>query len=123
MTKSHDERDKWVLRLSQSLGLNPFDQDWGIQNSDPQRLDEFLSFFESHETKHPWDFEELADLIFESANDKLLTSGMSSAEKFLLCRFVEKNFKLFPLRASYWSGLFGNAEFPVAELIHPYVAC
>ena len=107
----------WLPRLSEALGLNAdFDQDWGICNADASRVVEFIAFFESHVVVHPWEPEALAELIFESCNDLLLSDAPQPEIESNLRDFVSSSRQKFPMTMEYWSEL--EAEgFPVSRLV------
>ena len=107
----------WIEKLSTSLGLEQFEQDWGICNSDPTRVAEFMSFFRSNVPDHPWEPEALAELIFQSMNDALELSEVASSLRDDFCSFISSNWQAFPHTIKYWHSLSGNEEFPVTQLI------
>ena len=113
--------DSWLIRLSKALNLNEsFDQDWGICNADANRAFEFIEFFESHTVIDSWEYEELAELIFESVNDLIIDGRFTLADKSKLMQFIGAHKSKFPDVIDYWSRL-DTDGFPVSKNIIEYL--
>lgn len=106
----------WTKALSDALSLEEHPQDWGICNADPDRIEEFIRYFEQSAVIHPWQPEALAELIFASANDALSGKGLASADASLLTLFVRDHRSEFPNEWEYWINL-EPADFPITEFL------
>lgn len=106
----------WTQRLSSTLGLAPESQDWGIANASPDRLLEFIEFFEQHQPQDPWDQEALAELILASADEALRRGSLEPQESDRTVAFLRRNAATFPHQIQYWSNL-PEGEFPVVRLL------
>jgi len=118
-----DSGHHWLEKISASLGLDSTCQDWGVENSDSERLQEFMLFFESHIPLHSWAFEELGELILQSANDKMESGEFSEIELGEFRQFLLKNHQKFPEVTQLWVGLSEDPDFPVAGILYSCVAC
>jgi hypothetical protein len=106
----------WTETLSHTLGLERYDQDWGICNADPTRVIEFIEFFNQHQPQHPWEREALAELILASADDGFRDGSLSESTKSIAKCFFKDHHQEFPHQWAYWSML-DSREFPVVELL------
>jgi len=106
----------WTETLSKALGLQRYDQDWGICNADPTRVIEFIEFYNQHIPENPWELEALAELILASADDGCSDGTFSESIKSIVRCFVKDRQKEFPHQWAYWSKL-DSREFPVVELL------
>lgn len=104
-------------RLSQLYNLSPFEQDWGICNADSARVGEFIRFFLSHEAVDPWEWEELADLVFESANDAIREGLLTDEQEMQIVSIVTEHKDKFPNQLEYWLAFGNESEYPVKKLI------
>lgn len=84
-------RNLSVKELSNRLGVAEHSQDWGILNADEKRLSEFIDFFNQSKLSQG-ESGEMIDLIFASANERLLIrdARLSSKE----AKFVSELFQL-----------------------------
>jgi hypothetical protein len=107
--------------LASALGLpyNPSDQDWGIQNSDATRLDEFVEFarLELSAGWHPEVIRELVDLLLESAGDAL--SDNPRRELAALREWLIANLSQLQRALAYWIGL-GPADWPIVAKLEAW---
>jgi hypothetical protein len=95
----------WTARLSEQLSLEPYDEHWGIANSDADRLEEFLAFYESHLPIEPIELEELADLILQSAEDAFDDENPSNRDRMVLVAlFVQAHHLEFPGVINFYAG-------------------
>src|SRR3954451_4372530 len=79
-------------------------QDWGIEQSDAQRVNEFAAFFTSrHDQLDDHVRGELVDLVLESANDAA-EKGIAFDEA-ILTRFIALATATTPERIDYWRSL------------------
>jgi hypothetical protein len=95
----------WIERLSKQLSLIPFSQDWGICNADASRLNEFLDFYDRHIPEESWEFEELAELIFQSTEDAMIDGMLEDDLRARVVSFIHENAADFPHTLEYWTGL------------------
>ena len=88
-------------RLSKLLSLDPEKEFWGIWNSDEDRLEEFMTFYESYVSVEPMELEELAHLILQSAEDgfdgqELDNDPLNQNRMVLVALFVQAHHLEFP---------------------------
>jgi hypothetical protein len=95
----------WLERLSKQLSLIPHSQDWGICNADASRLEEFLDFYDSHIPEDPFELEDLAELILQSAEDAINSGDLEPALRVRLIKFIADHGQDFPDTLEYWSEL------------------
>ena len=107
----------WIERLSTQLSLIPHSQDWGICNADASRLEEFLEFYDSHVPEDPYELEDLAELIFESAEDAMVADELEPEIRLRLIKFVADHSQDFPNTLQYWSEL-DQEDWQIPGLIH-----
>ncbi len=98
-----------IRNLSQTLNLVEAPQDWGITNSDPARVGEFLHFCESVPLTAAQQFA-MGELVLASMNDALVegADGVDYLERFLALGLLG-----LPQHVRYWSSL-DDEEFPIA---------
>ena len=86
--------DSWKQRLAGLYNLYPYEQDFGILNANGDHLDEYIDIFLGHQALNEWEWEELADLVFESANEVMLEGELSPEQlkriKLILVEHKEK---------------------------------
>ena len=95
-----------LKRVAHDLHLDATDgaQDWGIERSDPRRLDEFLRYYErSSEAWPPWAHHEYAFLVFQSANEAM-EDGLPVPRRDIE-RFAHAIGGVAPSALSYWTSL------------------
>jgi hypothetical protein len=107
---------EYFERLSDMYGLACLEQDMGICSADGNRLDEFISIFLKHEAIDPWEYEELADLVFESANEVITTKGLRREQEDLIVLLVCEHKEKFPQAMKYWLGL-KKQDYPIIRLV------
>jgi hypothetical protein len=103
-----------VLRLP----VHGLEQDWGIELADPERVDEFIAFFEEHRSVDwtRWTVEEYVDLVLQSAHEAL--EAKPTARIPGLRNFVARVIRLSPERAQYWADWRDEeGEWPISDLI------
>ena len=108
--------DEWTKALSNALSLEEHPQDWGVCNADPDRIEEFIRYFEQSAVIHPWQPEALAELILASADDALSGKGLGAADASLLMRFVRDHRSEFPIEWEHWINL-DPTDSPVTEFL------
>ena len=99
-----------LQNLSKALGLAFEDQDWGIINADPDRIDEFIRYFK-HERGCTQRFE-LGGLILASANEALVNERPGRLRD--LMSFLADWHTEFQAHFDYWRGLDDQVEFPLS---------
>lgn len=105
-----------IDRVAKELGLPSTGQDWGIEHADPSRLDEFLAFAEQLEPENPWEFEAIAELVFQSAEEALGEETRGEAIRQRLVHFAVTNGHLFPNTLAYWRSL-SRQEWLIPQLL------
>ena len=100
-----------IARLSARLDLTNEPQDWGIVNADSERLEEFVSVYESESLTHVARGA-MAALVLASSNERLEAQPHAELRRIasLLPRIaVDAAWEL-----DYWRGLDGE-DFPLAR--------
>ena len=92
----------WINKLTKKLNLKPFEQDWGICNANPSRLDEFIEFYLTNNPLHPWEPEALAELIFQSAEEAWNEGMLKTYQIKNIQHFFTTHCNDFPITAEYW---------------------
>ena len=107
------EAQRQLLELSEALGLEYEQQDWGIVNADAHRLVEFIAYYEENAELSATQRFELGELILASANEHL-ASG-SAPMPSVVRPFLMRHRNEFEVHVEYWLSLRDAAEFPVAN--------
>lgn len=112
----------WEDKLASDLNLMLTGQDFGIINADGKRLSEFLDYFVNNKAIDPWEWEELLDLILESANEAILEKYITSKEIESIKNILLNHSGKFPEQLEYWSN-FGNSEgvYPIVDLVNEVI--
>lgn len=107
----------WEKKLSQDLGLMETGQDFGIINANGRRLSEFIKYFNTNTAIDPWEWEELADLIFESANDAILEKYITQEQIDDVLNILKFHRKKFPNKFEYWQNLKNERQYPITVFV------
>lgn len=109
----------WEDKLATDLKLMVTGQDLGIINADGKRLSEFIHYFQNNIAIDPWEWEELLDLILESANEAILEKYITIEEMRLIKDILLNQNSKFPEQLKYWSE-FGNSEgcYPIVDIVN-----
>lgn len=112
----------WEDKLEANLDLNVTGQDFGIINADGKKLSLFLDYFENNEAIDPWEWEELLDLILESANDAIKAQYITYEELDRIRSMLLTHKEKFPIQLDYWSH-FDNSEgcYPVVDFVNEII--
>ncbi len=105
-----------ILTLARELKLKDEPQDWGIINSDPSRVNEFIRFRETADLTPAQQYA-LGELVFASMNDALEEDVADDNLVDLFERFLASDLHGLPAQIKYWSSL-DEEEFPIATLLH-----
>jgi len=108
---------EWFERLAQLYDLMPSEQDVGIVNADGNRLDEYLEIFLNHEVEDIWEWEELADLVLESANDVILDGNLTEGQEQKLVNIVVEHKEKFPNQFEYWMNFSNDKDYPIKKIV------
>jgi len=92
----------WIEKVSKQLDLTPVLIDWGICNANPLRLEEFIAFCMQHSPNESMEYEELADLVLESAAKSIEDGTFTMERKKLVVDFIREKSDLFPIQLNYW---------------------
>ncbi|MEQ9278836.1 MAG: hypothetical protein RLN83_05020 [Balneola sp.] len=97
---------KNLKKFSGELGFDfeVSQQDWGIENADPKRVVEFISYYESFEKLTEKESGDLAQLIFQSAEEHL-QENYDEAVRTKVLNFIQAHNSEFPLEFGYWKSL------------------
>ena len=107
-----------TLAAALRLPVHGLEQDWGIELADPERIEEFIAFFEEHYGAG-WSratVDEYVDLVFQPAHEAL--DGRPANGVPGLRDFVVRVIGLSPERTRYWAD-WREAEgnWPISDLI------
>ena len=106
-TSESIEPKPWTARLSEQLSVEPHDEDWALLNGDPDRLEEFLDFYESHVPEDLGELEDLAALILQSTEEAYEAENPISRELIVrVALFVQANHLFFPSTIEVYAGPF-----------------
>lgn len=111
------EKYDFLKRISNELRLDFETQDWGIINSCPDRLEEFIQYFKSNSHYPDIIKYDLFELIIASYNDFLLEENYA-VNKSIVNEFIKENSNLDNLKPiiEYWAQLDEN-EYPISQLL------
>jgi hypothetical protein len=110
-------QSRWITKLSTDLGLVEHIQDWGICNSDPRRIREFIAYYMRNRCDDAWESEALAALIFQSAEEAVEEGLLTDQDKGEILDWVARKATEFPATLKYWKAL-DAAEWRVAALLN-----
>lgn len=114
------QKSEILKQISLELNLAYEPQDWGIINADPNRVKEFISFYNDLNYQDSIKYE-LFELIIASFNDLILEKKNEEVENNLFLNFIKNNLSLpFINILDYWSKICNNDEFPVAKYFPKY---
>jgi hypothetical protein len=105
-----------LLDLCRTLGLLYESQDWGIANADPDRVVEFIVFYEGATYLSPTQQHEMGELIIASMNDDLEEGFVDPTVRDKFVDFVAARRSEFQVVVNYWASLAAK-DFPVAALL------
>ena len=111
--------DDLLQELCDQLGLTFAPQDWGIENSDGARVQEFIDYYnrrlaELHSTQRF----QLVELIVASANDAMVEGSLDPALLSQLGRIAKSRHEAESIVLDYWARLDDDLEeFPVAAVV------
>ena len=108
----------WEEKLSKDLGLIATGQDFGIINADGKRLKEFIKYFKKNVAIDPWEWEELADLILESANEAILEEYITEGEIDEISYILRFHRHKFPQSWEYWIKIENEQDYPIVSIIN-----
>lgn len=108
---------EWFERLAELYNLCPCEQDMGITNANGDRLDEYIDIFLNHHAQNSWEWEELADLVFESANEVMLFGELSESQYERVKNIVLEHKSKYPNQFEYWVNFGNETDYPITKLI------
>ncbi len=109
------DADTELDTLTRALNLVNERQDWGIVNSDPSRVEEFLRFCETEPLTPSQQFA-MGELVIASANDALEEGIADDGLVDHFERFLASGLHGLPSHVRYWASL-DEEEFPIATLL------
>lgn len=104
--------------VCQELGLQNT-PDWGIINSNSERVDEFIEFISNHSNLSNNIEYEFIELIIASMNSALIEEKYNWQLIIKFCKYMKPilfNDKYFPF-VEYWIGIKSESEYPVGILL------
>jgi len=108
--------DQEIQTLAQTLGLADAPQDWGVINSDPGRVEEFIQFCETAALTPAQQFA-MTELVFASTNDALADGDATAGVVDSFEGFLASGLQGLPWHVRYWSSLDDEDEFPIGTLL------
>ena len=105
-----------TMQLSIALNLPYYEQDWGIINANPDRLDEFMSYYDGNRLL-PAQRYDMGELVLASANEAALRHTLAESEVSRLMHFISEHASDFREILDYWISLDNVDEFPIAKLL------
>ena len=108
---------EWFERLAQLYDLIPSQQDMGIVNANGSRLNEYIEVFLNHEVEDVWEWEELADLVLESANEVILDGKLTDIQEKKLINIVIEHKEKFPNQFDYWMNFSNDIDYPIKKIV------
>ena len=113
--------------VSDELGLTFFDdqafsganQDWGLINGSPGRMEEFIEYFTTRKSLSKIARYRLFELIIASFNEDLLEGSVTKEKQLLFKQFIQSHSSnpFFKPILSYWKRITNEEEFPVGKLL------
>jgi len=105
--------------ISDELELSFIEQDWGIINESPDRVEEFIEYFDTHKSFPETIKYQLFELIIASFNNALLENTVTKKKELLFKKFIQQrsNNPTFKPILSYWKRITNEEEFPVGKLL------
>ena len=112
--------------VSDELGLTFFDdqvsganQDWGLINGSPGRMEEFIEYFTIHKPFSKIVKYRLFELIIASFNEDLLEGSATKEKEQLFKQFVKNHSSdpFFKPILLYWKRIANKEDFPVGRLL------
>ncbi|WMS88162.1 hypothetical protein [Pleionea litopenaei] len=108
---------EWFERLADKYNLFACEQDMGITNANGDRLDEYIDIFLNHQAEDKWEWEELADLVFESANEIMLDGELSIEQTERIKLIVLEHKDKYPNQFKYWINFSNETDYPIKKLV------
>lgn len=111
---------KTLKDASKDLNLAYEKQDWGIINSEPSRLKEFIHYFhQNFPVGDPTFKYYMFELIVASFNDILVQCKATSKDISIFTTFVKKHQsdKVYKTIFCYWASIKEEKEFPVGYFL------
>lgn len=108
----------WYERLAELYDLFACEQDMGITNANGDRLDEYINIFLNHEAEDKWEWEELADLVFESANEVMLEGKLTSDQFERIKLIVLEHKNKYPNQFDYWVNFSNEIDYPIKKIVN-----
>lgn len=101
------------------IEFDPSDmQDWGIVNSDPTRVAEFINYYKSADLDDETKFH-VFELIVASYNDAMLARLTKGQVKADFAEIVAESHNVPTLKTvrDYWKEIYNKENFPVGKLL------
>jgi len=111
---------KKIAAKLQILWIENEEQDFGLIHGNAKDFEKFIEFFTiNYKTFSNHEKFTVADLVFASANDKLIQQNLSPQETKQFQNFLKiiQNDTLLVSTLEYWSLLPDNEEFSIASVI------
>ena len=103
-------QDRALDELCPDLKLEREDQDWAIIVADPDRVEDFILYYDNHPGLSSLAKSMLFDLVLASINDAMLKGDDLNEKKDVYATFIARESTHFPLEAEYWSRRHSDGE-------------
>jgi len=113
------QRINVLKTVSKELGIDFEEQDWGIINASPYRINEFIEYFNSNASFPETIKYQLFELIIASCNEAILEKSLTSQQESIFMKFIQNNSDNTNLKSiiDYWKKIADIEEFPVGKLL------
>lgn len=117
MYKAEVEKDKQQLCLALGINYDPLQQDWGIENADPKRVEEFMDHFIANSLPQYIQYI-VFELVIASYNEFIL-SGLKNPElEYKFINFIRSHSNgVLDDIVRYWKSICDSDGFPVGKLL------
>ncbi len=108
---------KEIKEVSEDLHLNFETQDWGIINSNPSRLKEFIDYRLSLKQISTSLRYELLELIIASFNEAMLENSINSDLENELQKVLDLDAEICETVIQYWKSIYDKTTYLVGEYL------
>ena len=114
-----NKKNDLLKTISNDLQLNFEQQDWGIINASPERIHEFMEYYNNNVNLPNTIKYQLLELIIASFNEALVKNMVNENQKIAFKEFIKKNASNSHFRPilNYWKKIANISEFPVGHLL------
>jgi len=107
----------YIERLASRYNLSIISEDLGLCNASSSRLSEFIKIFMNHDAEESEEWDELVDLIFESANQAILDGSFTQEHEQAIVEIVKNHRDKCESQRQYWLAFCKDKDMPLMKLI------